>query len=113
MQISIQTDYSIFPWKNIKREDAIQLRDFTSSAEEVMIDQFGDLLAINFAMSDKLLTYSRTVGKIHEVVSLAGGLYSSIFAVLGIIIWKYNSHKLSLRLAENTFKEGPNSITRS
>ncbi len=53
------------------------------------------------------------MGKLVNVLSEVGGLYTSIFGILSIVVLIYYNHKLRLKLAENMFKGGRNSIKKS
>ena len=53
------------------------------------------------------------MGKIANVLSDVGGLYTSIFGILSIVTLIYYNHKLRLKLAENMFKKTKNSIKKS
>ena len=53
------------------------------------------------------------MGKIANVLSEVGGLYTSIFGTFSIVILIYYNHKLRLRLAEDMFKKSKSSIKKS
>ena len=61
-------------------------------------------------MGTRSLEYERNVGKITDVFSEAGGLYTSLFGIFSIVLLVYYNHKLRLKLAENTFKQDMNSV---
>ena len=64
-------------------------------------------------MNIKSLQYERNVGKILDVVTEVGGLYTSVFGIFGVLVIIYYNHNLKLKLAENTFKKNKNSIKES
>lgn len=53
------------------------------------------------------------MGKVLDVITEAGGLYTSVFGILGVLVIIYYDHNLKLKLAENTFKKNKNSIKES
>ena len=50
------------------------------------------------------------MGKLVNVLSEVGGLYTSVFGIFSIVVLIYYNHKMRLKLAENMFK---NSIKKS
>ena len=61
-------------------------------------------------MSIRSVEIERNVGKIVDVITEAGGLYTSVFGILGVVVLAYYNHNLRLKLAENSFKRNKNSI---
>ena len=90
------------------------MQNYESASKEIVNpDPMTGLVSIDFMMGKKLLQYERNVGKIANVLSDAGGLYTSIFGTFSIVILIYYNHKLRLKLAENMFKKTKSSIKKS
>ena len=85
----------------------------SNSSEFVFPDEGSQLIRVNFLMGKKSLQYERSVGKIANVLSDVGGLYTSIFGTFSIVILIYYNHKLRLKLAENMFKKTKSSVKKS
>ncbi len=54
-------------------------------------------------MAQKKYFVTRSVGKIDELFSYVGGLFSTIMAFLGWFLNSYNQYKYELKTAEGAF----------
>ena len=54
-------------------------------------------------MSETKYVVSRKVGKIDEVLSYVGGLFSTIIAFLAFFLQSFNEYRYELRVAEGVF----------
>ena len=54
-------------------------------------------------MSDTKYVVTRKVGKIDEVLSYVGGLFSTIIAFLAFFLKSFNEYRYELRVAEGVF----------
>lgn len=54
-------------------------------------------------MSPNLISLQRKVGKIDEMLSYAGGLFSIIISFLAFFLMSFNEYRYELMIAENLF----------
>jgi hypothetical protein len=57
-------------------------------------------VAVDFFRATKALSITRTIGKIDNVLSYVGGLFSLIFTAIAFFISSYSSMKYELYVAE-------------
>jgi hypothetical protein len=59
-------------------------------------------------MSQKKYVYTRQVGKLDDLLSYVGGLFSIIIGFLGWFMMSYNEYKYELLAAESSFNYDKN-----
>ena len=76
------------PWEEIKTEKGYYFKEFFETDYESQSHLPYAFFTIFF--SDQYKVIHRTVGKIDEVLSYAGGLFSIIISFLGFFLLSYN-----------------------
>jgi hypothetical protein len=111
---NIKDDESFFPFSSTidKKIISLELPIYETCTFNADHNSRGiPLFFMNMYVSLRSIEYERNVGKITDIFIEAGGLYTSVFGILSIVILIYYNHKLRLKLAECTFKK--NSIKPS
>ncbi len=72
------------------------MRNFQIGFNDITVDT---LAVIYFTMNQKKYLLDRKKGKIDELLSYAGGLFSLIIAFIGIFVQSFNEYKYELTTA--------------
>lgn len=57
------------------------------------------LFEYNFGMSGKIIKYTRKIGKVDEILSYVGGLFSIILPALTWFLISYNKYRFEIKVA--------------
>ena len=60
---------------------------------------------VTFLMNGEKISVQRVVGKVEEMLSYAGGLFSIIIAFLAFFMMSFNEYKYELMVAEGAFNQ--------
>lgn len=63
----------------------------------------GMLAAVYFMMDLKKKRYARSVGKIDNLLSYTGGLFSILIGFLSFFLMSFNMYRYELKIAEGAF----------
>ena len=97
-EATIETDQSLLPFQNIEEQSASFIQDFYTNTVSISSTKY---VALNFYKSTKSLSISRTIGKIDEVLSYVGGLFSLVFSAILFFIGSYSEMKYEIYVAQS------------
>lgn len=66
------------------------------------------MLEIVFTMNRKIKIYSRSIGKVDQIISYVGGLLSIVLPVLTWFLISYNKYRFEIMVAEGAFNYDEN-----
>lgn len=99
----VQTDYSIWPIKDLKTE----VGNFIETVREIQfpvnmnnLTSSNPLAVFTFTMNEKLKLYTREVGKLDKAFALSGGFFSIILSIAGFFVVSYNTYQYDMKMAE-------------
>ena len=91
------------PWENVVVEEGCrvdEVRNYQIDYSNAETDLLG---VIKLTMNQKKYLINREVGKLDDLLSYAGGLFSIIIAILSVFLKSYNEYKYELAVAEGAF----------
>ena len=51
------------------------------------------------SMNNRIKIYTRTIGKVDQIVSYVGGLFGKIFALFAWFLMSYNKYRFEIKVA--------------
>jgi len=75
------------PYESITEETTSFIQDFYTNTVSISSTKY---VKLNIYKATKSLTVSRTIGKLDEVLSYVGGLFSLLFSIIMFFIGSYS-----------------------
>lgn len=99
----IETDTNVLPWESTQEETGISIRKFQLFQQRLFNPLSDKIFTITFVMNQNMKILKRTIGKLDELLSYAGGLFGLVTAFVAFFMMKFNRYRYELKVAEGAF----------
>lgn len=100
---SVETDNSVLPYEDYTYITGTKLDTYTTTTIPIKNVNTAKFVQFQFYKSTKTITVTRSYGKILDLFSYVGGLFSIIFVFLSFFFSSYSQYSYEISVGESEF----------